>query len=86
MMISEQTILAAIFYFGQVFVFCWLINKNVLEWCLLIMYQEHTLIRSTFLADVSLRDRQLPVTRRTPAQSCLDEQKFACLTNNKSPV
>ena len=33
--------LAAIFFFGQVFVFCRLINKNVLKWCLLIC-KEHT--------------------------------------------
>ena len=31
MMIAEQRPLAAIFYFGKVFIFCRLINKNVLE-------------------------------------------------------
>ena len=31
------------FYFGQGFVFCRLINKNVLEWFLLIICKERTL-------------------------------------------
>ena len=44
-LISEQTALAAVFYFGQVFVFCRLISKNVLGWFLLIMW--HTLNLST---------------------------------------
>ena len=35
--ISEQIAFATAFYFGQVFVFCRLINKSVLEWFLLIM-------------------------------------------------
>ena len=34
---SEQIVFAAKLYFGQVFVFCRLINKSVLEWFLLIM-------------------------------------------------
>ena len=46
----------AIFYFGQVLVFCELINKNVLGWFLLIMCKEHTLRRSTNL----LRSRNHP--------------------------
>ena len=49
MIISEQIAVAAIFYFGQVLIFCRLINKNVLEWFLLIMCKEHTLSRSTKL-------------------------------------
>ena len=49
MTISEHICLCCIFHFGIVFVFCRLINKNVLEWFLLIMYKEHTLIRSTNL-------------------------------------
>ena len=49
MTISEQIALAAIFCFGQAFVFCNLISKNVLEWFLLIMCKEHTLSRSTNL-------------------------------------
>ena len=49
MAISEEISLAAIFYFGQVFIFCRLINKNVLECFLLIMCKEHTLTRSTNL-------------------------------------
>ena len=40
--------LAAIFFFGQVFVFCRLINKNVLKWYLL-MCKEHTVSRHTNL-------------------------------------
>ena len=38
-LIPEQLALASVFYFGQVFVFCRLINKNVFEWFLLL---EHT--------------------------------------------
>ena len=49
MTISEQIALVAIFYVGQVFAFCRLTNKNVLEWCLLIMCKEHTLSRSANL-------------------------------------
>ena len=37
------------FYFKQFFAFCMLINKNVLEWFLLIICKEHTLPRSTNL-------------------------------------
>ena len=47
MLISEQIALAAIYYFGQAFVFCRLINKKVLKCFLLIMCKEHTLSRST---------------------------------------
>ena len=36
-LISEQLAFAAVVYFGQVFVFCRLINKSVLEWFLPIM-------------------------------------------------
>ena len=36
-LISEQIAFAARLYFAQVFVFCRLINKSVLEWFLLIM-------------------------------------------------
>ena len=46
---SEQIAFAAVFYFGQVFGFCKLINKSVLEWFLLIMCKYHTLNRSTTL-------------------------------------
>ena len=45
MTVLEQIALAPMFYFGQVFVFCMLINKDVLEWFLLIMCREHTLDR-----------------------------------------
>ena len=37
------------FYFEQAFVFCMLINKNVLEWFLLKVFKELTLLRSTNL-------------------------------------
>ena len=43
MTVSEQIALAAIFYFGQVFVFCRLINQNMLKCFLLIILTEHTL-------------------------------------------
>ena len=48
-MISEQLVLAAMFYFQQGFVFCRLIDKKVLEWFLLIMCEEPTLSTSTNL-------------------------------------
>ena len=38
---SEQIALAAVLYFGQVFIFCRWINKNVLEPFLLIIYRTH---------------------------------------------
>ena len=37
------------FYFKSFFAFCMSINKNVLEWFLLIICKEHTLLRSTNL-------------------------------------
>ena len=36
-MVSEQIAVAAVFYSRQVFVFCRLTNKNMLEWFLLII-------------------------------------------------
>ena len=48
-LISEQIAHAVIFYFGQVFVFCRSINKNVLEWFLLIISKKYTLTRSSNL-------------------------------------
>ena len=48
-LVSEQTGLAATVYFEQVFVFCILINKKVLEWFLQIACKEHTLTRSANL-------------------------------------
>ena len=41
-LIQEQLAFAAVFYIGQVFVFCRLINKNMLKWFLLLVYKEHT--------------------------------------------
>ena len=49
MTISEKIALAVMFYFGQVFVFWRLVNKNMLEWFLLIMCKEDSLIKSTNL-------------------------------------
>ena len=49
LLVSEQIVLAAMIYFEQVSVFCMLINKNVLEWFLLMVCKEHTLLRSTKL-------------------------------------
>ena len=46
---TEQIALAVMFYFGQVFVFWRLVNKNMLGWFLLIMCKEDTLIKSTNL-------------------------------------
>ena len=48
-LILEQTAFGAVLYFGQVFVFCRLINKSVLELFLLIIGKEDRLIRSTNL-------------------------------------
>ena len=49
MLILVQIVLAAMFYFGQAFVFCMLISKNLLEWFLLIICKERSLTRSTNL-------------------------------------
>ena len=46
-LISEQIALDTVFHFEQVFLFCRLINKNVLEWFLLIICKGHTLTIST---------------------------------------
>ena len=46
---SGQKPLTNTLCFGQVFVFCGLINKSVLEWFLLIMCKKHTVRRSTNL-------------------------------------
>ena len=48
-LILEQIVLTVMFYFGQVFLFWRLINKNVLEWFLPIICKEHTVKRSTTL-------------------------------------
>ena len=49
---SEQITLAAIIFFEQVFVFCRLINKNVMEWFLVIICKEDTLTSlQTFLVE-----------------------------------
>ena len=77
-LISEKIALAAVFYFGQVFVFCRFINKNVLEWFLLIICKEHTLTRSTNLFSrnhltlcfsLKREGRQMPNTERLPYQT-----------------
>ena len=47
--ISEQIALTAMLRFEQVFAFFMLINKNVLEWFLLIICKEHILLRTTNL-------------------------------------
>ena len=51
----EKIAITAVVYRGQVFVFCRLINKSVLERFLLIMHKQHTLRRST-----NLFSRNLP--------------------------
>ena len=69
MTITEQTVLAEIFYFGQVFVFGRLVNKNVLEWFLSIICKEDTQGRFTNLVGRNhptcfwaRRDQQMPIT------------------------
>ena len=47
--ISEQIALTAMLRFEQVFAFFMLINKNVLEWFLLIICKEHILLRTANL-------------------------------------
>ena len=49
-LVSEQIALVPMFCFAQVLVFCMLINKNVLEWFLLIICKECTLTRSANLS------------------------------------
>ena len=61
----EQIDLAAVFYFGRVFVFCRSVNKNLLKWFLLIITKEYTPTRSTNLRSrnyTTLRSegRQMP--------------------------
>ena len=72
-LISEQTTFAIVIHFGQVFVFCSLINKNVLEWFLLTICKEHTLQRSTNLLSrnhltlcfwLRRESRQIPNTKQ----------------------
>ena len=46
-LISEQIALDTVFHFEQVFLFCRLTNKNVLEWFLIIICKLHTLTIST---------------------------------------
>ena len=46
-LISEQIALDTVFHFEQVFLFCRLVNKNVLEWFLLIICKGHTPTVST---------------------------------------
>ena len=46
---SEQIACAVILYFGQVFVFCRSVNKNVLEWFQLVISKIYALTRSTNL-------------------------------------
>ena len=54
-LMPEKIAITAVVYRGQVFVFCRLINKSVLERFLLIMHKQHTLRRST-----NLFSRNLP--------------------------
>ena len=49
MTIPEQIALAATFYVEQVFVFCRLTNKNLLEWLLQTICKDHTLRTSANL-------------------------------------
>ena len=51
-LISEEIALAAMFYFEQVFAFCLLINKNVLEWFLLIICEEHTHLQTILVENI----------------------------------
>ena len=46
-LISERIALDTVFHFEQVFFFCSLLNKNVLEWFLIIICKGHTLTIST---------------------------------------
>ena len=48
-LISEEIAHATMSYFEQVFIFCMLIEKNVLKWFLLIACKEHILVRSANL-------------------------------------
>ena len=68
--LSEQIAPAIVLHFGQVFACCRLINKNVLEWFLLILCKEHTLRRYTnlFLVGISLTVFLIKKRRLTDAQ------------------
>ena len=69
MTIAEQIALAAVFYFGQVFVFFRLINKKMLEWFLLILCKEHTLTRSTNLVSTKPCDIMFLIKKRRSADA-----------------
>ena len=78
-MISEQIAFAAMFYFEHVFVSCMLINKNVLEWFLLTICEEHPLHRST-----NLFSRNHPILSFwliRVAWQMPDTEQFATLSN-----
>ena len=61
---SEQIALVTTYFCGQVFIFCDLINKNVLEWFLLIMCRERTLSGSTNLLSKNHRILCLRLRKR----------------------
>ena len=70
--------LAEMFYFEKVFAFCMLINENMLEWFLLIICKEHTLLRSanffsrnrpTLCFCLTRVDRQMPNTEQLRYQT-----------------
>ena len=65
--VPEQVALAAICYFGQVFVLYELINKNALKWFLLTMCKEHTLSSSTNLLQQKPSPIMLLIKRRRSA-------------------
>ena len=66
-MVSKQIVFAAMFYFEQAFVFCILINKNVLEWFLPKICKEYTLPTSVNLLSrnhPTREGRQMPNTEQ----------------------
>ena len=77
MAIAEQIAHAVIFYFGQVFVYCRLTNKNMLEWFLPIMCKEHTPSRSTKLQS-SFPKNELSIFISCWANSLVDNLTYKC--------
>ena len=82
-LISEKIALAAIIYFEQVFVFCMLIKKNVLERFLLIICKENVLHRCANLFSRShpilcfwliKEGQQMPNTEQLATLSNLQKQ------------
>ena len=87
---SEQITFAAVLYFGQVFVFCRLINKSTLEWFLTKLVYTNTLTRSTNSCSrnqptlcfwLARDNRQMPITEQFVYQTDKSSNRRRSLKN-----